>query len=137
MTAGRNREARLDSFRIRKLLRLHRDLALLVDDALPSDRIGLFSGLFRRLLVGDALAPVVLDLEHEVDLLERQTFGLDVKEPDDGEPGEVEDREDDVVSPCDVFDRCGDGLASVLNGIAEAALSPLIGAGKTPYLKES
>jgi hypothetical protein len=55
-------------------------------------------------LVADFRPGGVLDLEDAVDFFERKARGLDVEEPDDGDPAEVEDGEDDVEAPLDRFD---------------------------------
>ena len=47
---------------------------------------------------------VVLDLEHEIDLLEGKFFSFNVEVPDDWSPGEVQDGKNDVKPPTDVGD---------------------------------
>ena len=50
----------------------------------------------------------MLDLENTVDFFERKSGGLDVEEPDDRDPAEVQHGEDDVEAPFDGFDACGE-----------------------------
>jgi hypothetical protein len=64
----------------------------------------LFPSLLCSFLVADFRSGGVLDLEDTVDFFERKARGLDVEEPDDGDPAEVEDGEDDVEAPLDGFD---------------------------------
>jgi hypothetical protein len=64
----------------------------------------LFPSLLRSFLVADFSPGSVLDLEDAVDFFERKARGLDVEEPDDRDPAEVEDGKDDVEAPLDRFD---------------------------------
>jgi hypothetical protein len=45
----------------------------------------------------------VLDLKDSVDFFQRQSGRLDVEEPDDWQPSQIEDGEDDVEAPSDRF----------------------------------
>lgn len=47
---------------------------------------------------------MVLDLEHEIDFLERKFLGFDIEIPDDRCPSKVQDGKDDVESPANVGD---------------------------------
>lgn len=83
----------------------HLDLRLvLFRYGLRSDHVRFLLGYYCGLLVRHVFASMVLDFEHQIDLLQRKTFGLDVKEPDNWEPGKVENSEDYVESPLDVRD---------------------------------
>ena len=64
----------------------------------------LFPRLLRSLLVTDLRPWGMLDLENTVDFFERKSGGLDVEEPDDRDPAEVQHGEDDVEAPFDGFD---------------------------------
>ena len=45
----------------------------------------------------------MLDLKHTVDLVERQSGGLDIEVPDERYPECVQDGENDVEAPADVL----------------------------------
>jgi hypothetical protein len=64
----------------------------------------LFPRLLRSFLVTNFRPRSMLDLKDAIDFFERKPGGLDVEEPDDRDPAEVEDGEDDVEAPLDGFD---------------------------------
>jgi hypothetical protein len=70
----------------------------------------LFPRLLRSFLVADLRPRGMLDLKDAIDFFERKPGGLDVEEPDDRDPAEVEDGEDDVEAPLDGFDAYGGEL---------------------------
>lgn len=74
----------------------------------------LFLSLLRSFLVTDLRSWSMLDLEDAVDFFEGQPGGLDVEEPDDGDPAEVEHGEDDVEAPLDGF-NAWDSLVSLFS----------------------
>lgn len=57
-----------------------------------------------RLAIAYLGSRVMLNLEHEINLLERQFLGLDIEVPDDWGPSKVQDGKDDVESPANVGD---------------------------------
>jgi hypothetical protein len=69
-----------------------------------SHNICLLLGQDSRFSIAYLGGRVILDLEHEINLLEGEFLGLNVKVPDDGGPSEVQDGEDDVEPPADVGD---------------------------------
>ena len=83
------------------LFRLGCDVLLLQHSTLPYD-ISFGLGEQRSLRVRHVFAAVVFYFEHEIDLFKRQSFRLDVKEPDNRSPGEIQDGEDDVEFPGNV-----------------------------------
>lgn len=78
--------------------------ALLLHGGLLPDDVGFFLRKHGGLFVRHVLASVVLDLEHEIYLLEGQILGLHIEVPDYREPCEVQYSEYDVEFPGNVGD---------------------------------
>jgi len=62
------------------------------------------SGLFSSFRVADLRAWGVLDLEDAVDLFKGKPGCLDIEEPNDRDPGEVEYGENNIEAPLNGFD---------------------------------
>jgi hypothetical protein len=54
----------------------------------------------------------VLDLEYSVDFFQRESSGLDVKEPHNRKPCEIENCENDIEAPANCINALKNTLAS-------------------------